>query len=833
MSKLTRANALLKFIQSLRIRSRDLQIVPLKLNYAQRTIWSAIEDRINKQEKVWVIALKARREGVSTLFEALMLARTILTPRVHSLVMASNAGNTAEIWQMASTMINNSPFRKYADPKNKELHIGESKLIIATAGSADAMRGFDLTCLHLSEVAFWENPNTMNAVMQCLPDTLDTFCFIESTANGKVGHGEQFYDMWCRAATGESEFIPIFLPWFAMPEYCRPHYLYKDQWTPARKGYSVLDDPDPEEQELRREFKLTAGQLAWRRWAVPNKCEGSLDKFNQEYPATPDGAFIASGLPMFRSADLIPFQKDIRRGERFTLEGSRWKFDPQGYIEVWKHPEPGHTYVIGADTSMGYDEGTGRSQRSRSSACVIDMATLEQCAEYDASTPPHMQARHLAHMGTRYNNALLAPEVTSSGGGGGRELIVYLKELQYWNIHVWRHADRIRREQGSIYGWECLDPESRVLTAALQWVYARDVKEGDRLLGCYEQGLGGKGTGRLPLRAQTVSATKTFLAPRVEVTLANGRITTVSANHPFWVMRKKQTGRWIHASALRIGDRVKYLPMWDTVRTYEAGRLSAFLDGEGHLSQGKRYGLHLLVTQAEGPLLDEIRDLWQQLGFAAPFKWLRHKNRPAHWKTVGVCGVVSTADALRALGMLRPSRLMRKFLEQVDLERLSVKAFQTVAVTATRALPDGPVVGITTGPDHTLIADGIVGHNTNSRTRPMMIARIREVITERTTTIHSAGLLKQLANFGENEAGRTEALSGHDDLLFAFGIALCSRRENYFAPSNVVPITQNKFNPENFGFPMHAYAANESVARHWQMLQKKKPTVENKNWQEL
>lgn len=576
MSKLTRASALLKFIQSLRIRSRDLQIVPLKLNYAQRTIWSAIEDRITKQEKVWVIALKARREGVSTLFEALMLARTILTPRVHSLVMASNAGNTAEIWQMASTMINNSPFRKYADPKNKELHIGESKLIIATAGSADAMRGFDLTCLHLSEVAFWENPNTMNAVMQCLPDTLDTFCFIESTANGKVGHGEQFYDMWCRAATGESEFIPIFLPWFAMPEYQRPHYLYKDQWTPARKQYSVLDDPDPEEQELRREFKLTAGQLAWRRWAVPNKCEGSLDKFNQEYPATPDGAFIASGLPMFRSADLIPFQKDIRRGERFTLEGSRWKFDPQGYIEVWKHPEPGHTYVIGADTSMGYDDNTGRSQRSRSSACVIDMATLEQCAEYDASTPPHMQARHLAHMGTRYNNALLAPEVTSSGGGGGRELIVYLKELNYWNIHVWRHADRIRREQGSIYGWE-----------------------------------------------------------------------------------------------------------------------------------------------------------------------------------------------------------------------------------------------------------------TNSRTRPMMIARIREVITERTTTIHSAGLLKQLANFGENEAGRTEALSGHDDLLFAFGIALCSRRENYFGDTKVVPITSNKFNPESFGFPMHAYAANEAVTRHWQMLQKRKPTAENKGWQDL
>jgi hypothetical protein len=204
------------------------------------------------------------------------------------------------------------------------------------------------------------------------------------------------------------------------------------------------------------------------------------------------------------------------------------------------------------------------------------MATLEQCAEYDASTPPHMQARHLAHMGTRYNNALLAPEVTASGGGGGRELIVFLKEMNYWNIHVWRHADRIRREQGSIYGWE-----------------------------------------------------------------------------------------------------------------------------------------------------------------------------------------------------------------------------------------------------------------TNVRTRPMMIARIREVINERTTTIHSAALLKQLANFGENEAGRTEALSGHDDLLFAFGIALCSRRENYFpavAPSGP---TVNKFDPSSYGFPMHKYAANEAIARHWQLLQKKANKAVEKDWQAL
>jgi len=60
-----------------------------------------------------------------------------------------------------------------------------------------------------------------------------------------------------------------------------------------------------------------------------------------------------------------------------------------------------------------------------------------------------------------------------------------------------------------------------------------------------------------------------------------------------------------------------------------------------------------------------------------------------------------------------------------------------------------------------------------------MIARLREVVMERSSLIHSRLLLTQLRNFGENESGRLEALSGHDDLLFAYGIALMSRSENY------------------------------------------------------
>src|SRR5262249_22567844 len=73
----------------------------------------------------------------------------------------------------------------------------------------------------------------------------------------------------------------------------------------------------------------------------------------------------------------------------------------------------------------------------------------------------------------------------------------------------------------------------------------------------------------------------------------------------------------------------------------------------------------------------------------------------------------------------------------------------------------------------------LFGWETNAKTRPRMIARISEAVLERAVGIHGRSLLKPLTNFGGNESGRLEGLDGHDDLLFALGIALVSRSENY------------------------------------------------------
>ena len=439
-----RSERWLRFIQTLRIRTRDRNIRRLTYNAPQAFVWTKVADKIDHGEPIRLIILKARREGVSTQIESWLMAMIAGGDLVNALVTAHIAKASIRIWNMSKLFVTTSPLlSRIATIGNKQIAIGRSTLEIATAGSPESERSGDLTAWHSSEAAFYTHPEVMVATMQALPPkNVFSIGVIESTPNGRVGDGQLFYEEWARAEQGDSDWVPIFLPW----------HIFKDYQMPG----IGIEQPDAEEGALRERFELTDAQLAWRRWAIANLCQGDIDKFHQEYASTSEECFIQSGLPFFRVEHLLPLQKEIREGTRGTVEvDGRFTKAAKGYLEIFQPPQPGHHYVIGADSSMGLEDKDDHGRgHSRSAAEVLDMDTQEQVAEYDAVSAPHLFARHLAGIGRLYGNALIAPEVQSSGGGGGREIIVYLRDLDYWNLHRWRHVDRIQRDHGVLYGWE-------------------------------------------------------------------------------------------------------------------------------------------------------------------------------------------------------------------------------------------------------------------------------------------------------------------------------------------------------------------------------------------
>jgi hypothetical protein len=114
---------------------------------------------------------------------------------------------------------------------------------------------------------------------------------LESTANGI---GNYFHQLWQKAEAGQSDFIPIFVPWFWQDEYTR-------------------DAPDEfqmnhVELHLHETYGLTKEQLMWRRLKIIDLSvngENGEKSFAQEYPCNANEAFQVTGENSFISSTIV------------------------------------------------------------------------------------------------------------------------------------------------------------------------------------------------------------------------------------------------------------------------------------------------------------------------------------------------------------------------------------------------------------------------------------------------------------------------------------------------------------------------------------------------
>jgi len=145
--------------------------------------------------------------------------------------------------------------------------------------------------VHNSECAFFPDlESIMLGLSQSVPNAPGTMMILETTANGI---GNAFHDRWVMASEGKSDWIPIFIPWFVLPEYKMA--LTDNKLYPIESIKSDKKKFIDEEIRLIKDFNLTKEQLNWRRWCIVNNCNGEIGKFRQEYPAYSEEAFLATG----------------------------------------------------------------------------------------------------------------------------------------------------------------------------------------------------------------------------------------------------------------------------------------------------------------------------------------------------------------------------------------------------------------------------------------------------------------------------------------------------------------------------------------------------------
>ena len=471
----------------LKIKTKSGTVVPFRLNDAQRKLYAVAKRQQDAGKPVRLIILKARQLGFSTLTEGLIFHACATRRNVNALIVANREDATANLFRMSKLFYDElpAPVKPMLRASNAQELVFEnpsklrserearpglrSRIRCATAGGRGIGRSDTLQCVHLSEYAFWPDgadgkASTLAGILQAVPSLPGTMVVIESTANGF----EDFKERWDAAVAGENDFEPVFFAWFENPDYSMP-VVPGTEWT-------------PEERDLKAAYRLTDGQLQWRRWCIANNCGGSLDMFRQEYPASPGEAFLHSGTGVFDNEQIVLRLERLPgpagRGE-FT--NGEWTESETGAITLYEMPEEGVPYVLGGDTA-----GEGSDYFT---AIVINNVSGRIAAKLRQKYSEPEYVRQICALGRFYNDALVAIETNFS-----TYPVMKLQEMEYPNQYSREREDTYTRQMRKSYGFRT-DRQSRpraianlveVFSSHPEWFTDRELLE-EMLTFCYNE----------------------------------------------------------------------------------------------------------------------------------------------------------------------------------------------------------------------------------------------------------------------------------------------------------------------------------------------------------
>lgn len=436
-----------KYIENyLKIQSKDTDagVIPFKFNSVQERVYNTIKEQRSKGKAPRIIILKARQMGMSTLVEGINFAETATNHNTTANIIAHTVDATTNLFNMFKFYYNNLPEQlkpQVLASNAKELVFNNkqgtglnSKIRCLTANAQGAGRSSTVQYVHASEFAFWEGDKnaTLAGLLQAVPNAVNSLVVIESTANGF----DEFKDFWDKSVNGENDFIPLFFAWYEMKEY-RHKY----------EGFELTQ----EEEELKAKFNLDNDQLQWRRWCIANNCQGNINTFHQEYPSTPEEAFVSTGRCVFNSEKinqrLMELEPPIRRGQfKYDYNGLaiyniRWEDDAKGFISIFENARPHCPYVIGGDTSgEGSDFFIGQ---------VLDNTNGKQVAILRHQFDEDLYARQMYCLGEYYNFALMGIE-TNFSTFPQKEL----ERLQYPRFYVREIEDSYTHRFSKAFGFK-------------------------------------------------------------------------------------------------------------------------------------------------------------------------------------------------------------------------------------------------------------------------------------------------------------------------------------------------------------------------------------------
>ena len=371
--------------------------IKFELREAQReTVRSWLTNRYS-------VVLKARQIGFSTLAAAYCFWLTFFEDDRFVVMLSRTEREAMKLLQkskygyrwMPEWMRMRGP-RLLTDHQLKMVFDNESA-IESLPSSNDPARGESVYLVVVDEMAFLPNPDEAWASIEPIADIGGRVICL-STANGS---GNFFHKLWVGSQTGTNLFKGIFWSWEAGDR--------NEDWYEVKKK------------------SLPSWQL------------------HQEYPRSPNEAFIKSGNPVFDLEvidSIIPSEPTVGL---LTVgsEDVRFVISSDGPFKLWEEPIVDAKYVVGADVAEGLSHG------DYSSAHVINASTGFVAAHWHGRIEPDLFGEMLAEIGWMYNSALVGVE----NNNHGLTTIKALQRTGYKNIYRQRRLAQARPAPTNILGW--------------------------------------------------------------------------------------------------------------------------------------------------------------------------------------------------------------------------------------------------------------------------------------------------------------------------------------------------------------------------------------------
>jgi hypothetical protein len=435
-------------------------LVPFHLKLVQQQIIERLHQNTGRLRKILI--LKSRRLGSSTGIAGYFLHKILFTPHLRGMVVAHRGPDAAVLFSIYERFYEHipdsiagvplKPKRTGSRGNKMQFHGIDSALEVSSASTPEAGRGGDAQLIHLSEVAFYPDPEFyLGALLPQIPLTGNCKLVLESTADGPAGF---FYDVWKRSATEDitEGYETLFFPWFVDADFRLDYAIEREEWN-------------DEECMLNERFGVDGHQLAWLRDVEETICFGNERMRRREYPSTPEDAFSSVEHELWDAQLIMGVYHKMPPEWEGLVDDRGIRKAKSGPLKVWQKPQEGQRYVIGADPAGGFENGDW------SVAMVFHVHKQAgswpvQVASLAVKEDPVTFAKTLSILGHYYNIALLAVEVT----GLGRGTQTALQNVYYYpDLHRWIPFDRYKSNSDT-WGWETTWKSKQVMIGLTDWL---------------------------------------------------------------------------------------------------------------------------------------------------------------------------------------------------------------------------------------------------------------------------------------------------------------------------------------------------------------------------